>query len=72
MWWGLRDVGNLVDNLAAEQIVRTGSYASGFTIFKPWLDAIGLKGGYVLAPVSDVSEQGREELLTQLQEVGVC
>jgi 4-hydroxy-tetrahydrodipicolinate synthase len=72
VWWGLRDVGNLVDNLAAEQIARTGSYASGFTIFKPWLDAIGLKGGHVLAPVADVSDQGREELLAKLQEVGVC
>ena len=39
------------------ELMRTGTYASAFTILKPWYDAIGLKGGHVLAPVVPVPPQ---------------
>ncbi len=72
VWQALRPCGNLIDDMGAEVIAKTQSYASGFTIFKPWYDAIGLKGGHVLAPVTDVDEAGREALLVKLREAGIC
>jgi 4-hydroxy-tetrahydrodipicolinate synthase len=72
VWEGLRPCGNLIDDMGAEIIAKTQSYASGFTIFKPWYDAIGLTGGHVLAPVFDVSQAAREELIEKLTDVGIC
>jgi 4-hydroxy-tetrahydrodipicolinate synthase len=71
VWENLRPCGNLIDDMGAE-IIATHSYASGFTIFKPWYDAIGLTGGHVLAPVTDVSQEAREQLVAKLTAVGIC
>ncbi len=46
--------------------------AGAFTILKPWCDAIGLKGGYVLAPVADVTQERREWLGGKLRELGIA
>ena len=72
VWENLRPCGNMIEDMGAETIAKTQSYASGFTIFKPWYDAIGLTGGHVLAPVSDVSQEEREKLHAKLVEVGIC
>lgn len=69
---GLRPIYALWDESVAQYIAKTGSYASGLTIFKPWFDAIGLKGGHVLAPVSDPDQAAREELTSKLKELGIC
>lgn len=71
VWENLRPCGNMIDDMGAETIAKTQSYASGFTIFKPWYDAIGLTGGHVLAPVTDVSEEARQNLFAKLTEVGI-
>jgi 4-hydroxy-tetrahydrodipicolinate synthase len=54
------------------ELARTGTYASAFTILKPWYDAIGLKGGHVLAPVEPVSAQRAEWLVGKLRELGIA
>jgi 4-hydroxy-tetrahydrodipicolinate synthase len=69
---GLRAIYKLWDDTIAQYIARTGSYASGLTILKPWFDAIGLEGGHVLAPVTDPDEAAREKLTGELRELGIC
>ncbi|WP_448506463.1 hypothetical protein [Immundisolibacter sp.] len=54
------------------ELARTGTYASAFTLLKPWYDLIGLKGGYTLAPVADVSQERREWLGGKLRELGIA
>ena len=41
-------------------------------LLKPWYDAIGFKGGYVLAPVADVMQERREWLGGKLRELGIA
>lgn len=69
---GLRPVYQYFDDVVVDYIARTASYASGLTIFKPWYDAIGMKGGHVLAPVQDVSAEVAAEVKAKLTELGVC
>ena len=69
---GLRPIYELWDESVAQYIAKTGSYASGLTIFKPWLDAIGMTGGHVLVPVKDPDQETREQLKAKLEELGIC
>lgn len=71
VWKSLRDVSDFVEDQTVWHIVQTASYASAFALLKPWDDAIGLNGGYMLPPVDDVSAQRREWLVDNLKQLGV-
>ncbi|MEL0084117.1 MAG: dihydrodipicolinate synthase family protein, partial [Gammaproteobacteria bacterium] len=72
VWSSLRDVAGFVEDMTIWELAKTGTYASAFAILKPWYDAIGLNGGYTLAPVEDVSAERREWLVDQLQSLGIA
>ena len=46
--------------------------AGGFMLRKPWYDAIDLQGGYVLAPMADVTQERREWLAASCGELGIA
>ena len=71
-WLGLRDVNNFVDELTIWQVAKTFTYASAFSILKPWYDNIGLVGGHTLAPIQDVPEDRRAWLKGKMQDLGIC
>ena len=72
VWDSLRDVAGFVEDMTIWELAKTGTYASAFAILKPWYDAIGLHGGYTLAPVEDVSAERREWLVDQLKSFGIA
>lgn len=72
VWKSLRDVSDFVEDQTVWHIVQTASYASAFALLKPWYDAIGLNGGYMLPPVDDVSAQRRDWLVDNLKRLGVA
>jgi 4-hydroxy-tetrahydrodipicolinate synthase len=67
----IRDVSNFVEDTTVWQVALTASYASAFAMLKPWYDAMGLNGGYTLAPVKDVTDEERETLVAKLKSLGV-
>lgn len=71
-WRSLRAASGFIEDMTVWELARTGTYASAFTILKPWYDAIGLKGGHVLAPVEPVSAQRAEWLVGKLRELGIA
>lgn len=71
-WRSLRAASGFIEDMTVWELARTGTYASAFTILKPWYDEIGLKGGYVLAPVEPVSPQRAEWLVGRLKELGIA
>lgn len=71
-WTGLRDVNAFVDNLTIWEVAKTFTYASAFSILKPWYDNIGLVGGHTLAPIQDVSAERREWLTGKMKSLGIC
>ncbi|MGK2941065.1 MAG: hypothetical protein ACSLFJ_05230, partial [Immundisolibacter sp.] len=71
-WLSLRPASAFIEDMTVWELMRTGTYASAFTILKPWYDAIGLKGGHVLGPVAEVPQQRREWLAGKLKELGIA
>ncbi len=71
-WLSLRPASAFIEDMTVWELMRTGTYASAFTILKPWYDAIGLKGGHVLGPVAEVPQQRREWLVGKLRELGIA
>ena len=70
-WLTLRDVFRFLDELTVWNVQRTQTYASAFTILKPWYDAIGLNGGSVLPPIQYPGQERIEWLNGRLKELGV-
>jgi len=71
-WLSLRAASGFIEDMTVWELARTGTYASAFTLLKPWYDLIGLKGGHTLAPVADVSQERREWLGGKLRELGIA
>jgi 4-hydroxy-tetrahydrodipicolinate synthase len=71
-WLSLRPASAFIEDLTVWELSRRGTYASAFAILKPWYDAIGLKGGYTLKPVEDVSAERREWLIGELGRHGIA
>lgn len=72
IWKSLRPASGFIEDMTVWELARTKTYASAFTILKPWYDAIGLHGGHVLAPVQPVSEERKEWLVAKLKELGIA
>ena len=70
-WKSIRNVSDFVEDQTVWHVAQTASYASAFALLKPWYDAMGLNGGYTLAPVNDVTPERREWLLDKLKGLGV-
>jgi hypothetical protein len=68
----LRDLADFVENMTLWGLAKTGPHVLAFTLLKPWYEAIGLHGGYTLAPVEDVSPERREWLVDQLKSFGIA
>ena len=71
-WLSLRQASAFIEDLTVWEVAKTATYASAFAILKPWYDAIGLKGGYTLKPVEDVSPARREWLVGELKRLGIA
>lgn len=71
-WEGLHDVREFYHDLFLWDIARTATYASALGNMKAWLEAIGLKAGPVLPPVTGPSEQFKQQIAARLQEIGVA
>lgn len=71
-WEALRPVNNFVDELTIWEVAKSFTYASAFSILKPWYDNIGLIGGHTLAPIADVSAERRAWLKDKMTDLGIC
>ena len=66
-WASLRPIWNLYESAFMLPLAKTAAYASLISVMKIWAETLGLKGGPMLPPVTDLAPEKREELVSQIQ-----
>ena len=71
-WATLQPVRDLMDELFAEHIAKTASYAGAVPNVKAWYEAIGLKAGPAIPPVENLSPAEKERIIARIKEAGIA
>ena len=67
----LQPIREVYERLFIDPLFATGSYASSIANIKAWWEALGLKGGAMLPPVSSISRKENEAIKEELKSIGV-